>query len=398
MDSCVFPPCGMAVRRRAVGGMQTLDALEVERLRTEAVKNPMGIDVEKPMFSWRMDAGDERGVKQTAYEITVFSDAACTEQVWSSGRVASDRQIDVAYEGGKLQPSTRYYWTVTVWDNKGGESTSTEEAYFETGLMGGGWNGARWIQATDTPLASSEEGIHHYSVEADFEVDNISTGVIFAASEDQSHYYMWQINFETGYARLRPHVYRGDQQFATCLEEIDLRPLIDLQQHQTYHLRIEVDGHTAYTYIERLKSRGLLNNTPQKKRSLTVAGQSKSFKTVPLVGEITAGKPIFAVENLEGYFPLPADFSGGEGFALRVSGESMINAGIYDKDIIIVNRQDSADNGDIVVALIGDEATVKRFYKRDGKFILHPENDTMQDMMFDEISVLGVVKGLMRKF
>ena len=125
------------------GFMQTLDALEVERLRTEAVKNPVGIDVEKPMFSWRMDAGDERGVKQTAYEIAVFSDAACTEQVWTSGRVKSDRQIDVAYEGDKLQPSTRYYWTVTVWDNKGGESTSTEEAYFETGLMGGGWNGAR---------------------------------------------------------------------------------------------------------------------------------------------------------------------------------------------------------------------------------------------------------------
>ena len=116
--------------------------------------------------------------------------------------------------------------------------------------MGGGWNGARWIQATDTPLTSEEEGIHHYSVEADFEVDNISTGVIFAANEDQSHYYMWQINFETGYARLRPHVYRGDQQFATCLEEIDLRPLIDLQLHQTYHLRIEVDGQTAYTYID----------------------------------------------------------------------------------------------------------------------------------------------------
>ena len=231
-------------------GLQSAQALEVERLRTEAVKNPVGIDVEKPMFSWRMDAGNERGVKQTAYEIAVFSDAACTEQVWTSGRVESDRQIDVAYEGDKLQPSTRYYWTVTVWDNKGGESTSTEKAYFETGLMGGGWNGARWIQATDTPLTSEEEGIHHYSVEADFEVDNISTGVIFAANEDQSHYYMWQINFETGYARLRPHVYRGDQQFAACLEEIDLRPLIDLQLHQTYHLRIEVDGQTAYTYID----------------------------------------------------------------------------------------------------------------------------------------------------
>ena len=84
--------------------VQAVQALEVERLRTEAVKNPVGIDVEKPMFSWRMDAGDERGVKQTAYEIAVFSDAACTEQVWSSGRVVSDRQIDVAYEGGKLQP------------------------------------------------------------------------------------------------------------------------------------------------------------------------------------------------------------------------------------------------------------------------------------------------------
>lgn len=229
--------------------VQAVRALEVERLRTEAVKNPVGIDVEKPMFSWRMDAGDERGVKQTAYEIAVFSDAACTEQVWSSGRVVSDRQIDVAYEGGKLQPSTRYYWTVTVWDNKGSESTSTEEAYFETGLMGGGWNGARWIQATDTQLGTSEESIDHYSVEADFEVDNISTGLIFAAANDKSHYYLWQINFETGYARLRPHIYRGDQQFATCLEEIDLRPLIDLQLHQTYHLRIEVDGNTASTYI-----------------------------------------------------------------------------------------------------------------------------------------------------
>lgn len=229
--------------------VQAVQALEVERLRTEAVKNPVGIDVEKPMFSWRMDAGDERGVKQTAYEIAVFSDAACTEQVWSSGRVVSDRQIDVAYEGGKLQPSTRYYWTVTVWDNKGGESTSTEEAYFETGLMGGGWNGARWIQATDTQLGTSEESIDHYSVEADFEVDNISTGLIFAAADNKSHYYLWQINFETGYARLRPHIYRGDQQFATCLEEIDLRPLIDLQLHQTYHLRIEVDGNTASTYI-----------------------------------------------------------------------------------------------------------------------------------------------------
>ena len=231
--------------------MQPLNAFEVERLRTEAVKNPVGIDVERPMFSWVMDAGEERGVKQTAYEIAVFSDAACTTEVWTSGRVESDRQIDVPYGGDNLQPSTRYYWTVTVWDNKGGEATSTEQAYFETGLMGSGWDGAQWIKATDTPLSEGTEGgITNYTVEADFEIDNISTGVIFAANDNRSHYFLWQINFETGYARFRPHIFRGDQQFATALDEIDLRPLVDVQLHQTHRLRIEVEGDVARTYID----------------------------------------------------------------------------------------------------------------------------------------------------
>ena len=89
-------------------------AMEVERLRTEAVKNPVGIDVEKPMFSWMMDADNERGIWQTAYEISVFTDAAHSEQVWTSGRIESDCQIDVPYDGNPLSPSTRYYWTVTV--------------------------------------------------------------------------------------------------------------------------------------------------------------------------------------------------------------------------------------------------------------------------------------------
>ncbi len=154
---------------------------------------------------------------------------------------------------------------------------------------------------------------------------------------------------------------------------------------------------TAYTYIERLKEQGLLNKSPQKKRAISVSGP-RAFKSVPLVGVITAGKPIFAVENLEGYFPLPSDFGGDNEFALRVSGESMINAGIYDNDIIIVNRQATAENGEIVVALVGDEATVKRFFKRDGKFVLHPENDSMSDLIYDDVAILGVVKGLMRKF
>ena len=232
--------------------MQPLNAFEVERLRTEAVKNPVGIDVERPMFSWAMDAGEERGVKQTAYEIAVFSDAACTTEVWTSGRVESDRQIDVPYGGDNLQPSTRYYWTVTVWDNKGGEATSTEQAYFETGLMGSGWDGAQWIKATDTPLSENTEGgITNYTVEADFEIDNISTGVIFASNDAHSHYYMWQVNLEAGYPRFRPHVWRGPNlSDATCLAEIDLRPLVNVQLHQTYHLRIEVEGNVARTYID----------------------------------------------------------------------------------------------------------------------------------------------------
>lgn len=156
---------------------------------------------------------------------------------------------------------------------------------------------------------------------------------------------------------------------------------------------------TAYSYIDRLKQRGLLEKSPMKKRALTPATKKTAFTSIPLIGTITAGTPIFAVENLEGYCPLPEDFNGTEDdFALRVSGESMINAGIYDKDIIIVKKCDTADNGNIVVALIDDSATVKRFYKKDGKIVLHPENDFMTDMVFDNVQILGIVKGLIRKF
>ena len=156
---------------------------------------------------------------------------------------------------------------------------------------------------------------------------------------------------------------------------------------------------TAYGYIEKLKTMGLLEKSPMKKRALTLSSNNKtSFKSIPLVGTISAGAPIFAVENLEGYYPLPEEFdNGGTEFALKVRGDSMINAGIFENDVIIVNQQNTANNGEIVVALIEDSATVKRFYKKDGKIILHPENDSMHDMVFDDVLILGVVKGLMRK-
>ena len=155
---------------------------------------------------------------------------------------------------------------------------------------------------------------------------------------------------------------------------------------------------TAYSYIEKLKNRGLLEKTPLKKRAFSITKKPSDYKSIPLIGTVRAGEPIFAVENLEGYCPLPDELdSGGEEFALKVQGDSMINAGIYDRDIIIVNKQSTANSGEIVVALVDDSATVKRFFNKNGKIILHPENDDMSDMTFDDVVILGVVKGLMRK-
>jgi len=155
---------------------------------------------------------------------------------------------------------------------------------------------------------------------------------------------------------------------------------------------------TAYSYIEKLKEKGLLSKSPLKKRAITIQNHKNDYKSIPLVGVVRAGSPIFAVENLDGYIPIPPDFGSNNAFALRIQGDSMINAGIHDKDIIIVEKSDTAIDGDIIVALIDDEATVKRFYKKNGKIVLHPENDFMEDMIFDSVVVLGKVKGLMRKF
>lgn len=156
---------------------------------------------------------------------------------------------------------------------------------------------------------------------------------------------------------------------------------------------------TAFSYLEKLRSQGLLEKNPNKKRAITLMNDVNNFRAIPIIGTIRAGSPIFAVENLDGYIPLPEEFDSGENeFALKVQGNSMINAGIYENDIIIVKQQNTAENGEIVVALVDDCATVKKFYKKNNKVILHPENDDMQDMIFDSVEILGIVKGLMRKF
>lgn len=154
---------------------------------------------------------------------------------------------------------------------------------------------------------------------------------------------------------------------------------------------------TAYQYINKLNEQGLIKKAGNKKRAVSLKKSVGQSVSVPLVGTVAAGQPIFAGENYEGYYSLPTEFFGSDDmFMLTVKGDSMIKIGMFDGDKIIVKKQNTADNGDIVVALVDDSATVKRFYRRDGKFILHPENDSMSDFVFDDVSVLGKVVGLMR--
>ena len=157
---------------------------------------------------------------------------------------------------------------------------------------------------------------------------------------------------------------------------------------------------TLHSYIEKLQTKGYLNKTDNKKRAVTIG--KGSGVNVPLLGIVTAGQPIFAYENYEDYYTFPVgEFKGDELFMLRVQGTSMIDAGIMNGDKIIVRRQQTAENGEIIVALVGDEsATVKRFYKKDSKIVLHPENEALADMIFEpeEVSILGKVVGLMRNY
>ena len=154
---------------------------------------------------------------------------------------------------------------------------------------------------------------------------------------------------------------------------------------------------TVHSYLERLQTRGLVTKPSNKKRCMTFG--KESAVSIPLIGTVTAGEPIFAYENYENYYSFPSnDFRGDELFMLRVKGTSMIKAGILDGDKIVVRRQPTAENGEIVVALVDDSATVKRLYRRDGQIILHPENDALSDMVFEdgEVIILGKVLGLMR--
>lgn len=166
---------------------------------------------------------------------------------------------------------------------------------------------------------------------------------------------------------------------------------------------------TVHGYLTRLQKKGLIQKAALKPRTLRVIGgkedvEDKGFYTskemvdVPIVGKVTAGLPILAVENIEDTFPLPIDFVGNsESFMLKVRGDSMIDAGILDGDLVLVKKQNSAENGDIVVALIEDEATVKKFYKEKNYIRLQPQNQFMQPIIVPTCTILGKVAGVFRK-
>ena len=155
---------------------------------------------------------------------------------------------------------------------------------------------------------------------------------------------------------------------------------------------------TVHHHLKALEEKGLISREHGVNRCIQINGMEKNTD-VPVLGRVAAGYPILAVENIECYVPVPDSLKRGrELFALRVQGESMINAGIFPDDILIVHRTPVAENGEIVVALVGDEATVKRFYKENGHFRLQPENDNFEPIIVDEVALLGKVISLVRYF
>ncbi len=154
---------------------------------------------------------------------------------------------------------------------------------------------------------------------------------------------------------------------------------------------------TAHKYLGELRERGLIEKGDRLNRAITLP-DDRSVR-VPLVGTVTAGQHTLAGEGIEGSIPYRSrSLHSRDLFALRVRGESMINAGILDGDIVVVRRTPTAENGDIVVALVEDEATVKRFYKEKGHFRLQPENDEMEPIIVDSVSILGRVISLIREY
>lgn len=159
---------------------------------------------------------------------------------------------------------------------------------------------------------------------------------------------------------------------------------------------------SVHSHLETLEKNGYIRRDPTKPRAIEICDDNfqmvrTEMVSLPVVGQVAAGTPILAEENIDSYFPVPAELvPQGESFVLKVKGDSMINVGIFNGDQIFVNACNTAHNGDMVVALIDDSATVKTFYKEDGHIRLQPENDTMDPIIVDDCQILGKVFGVFR--
>jgi len=223
---------------------------EVKNLRTENQLNPIGIDVKTPRFSWIISSS-ERGLKQAAYTITISTDKAGANSVWNSGKITSEKSINNLYAGSTLAPSTRYFWHVDVWDNNNRMISSTETAFFETGLLDSGWSGAQWIKTT----ALNQVGLPvkapaKYTLEVDMTVVKNNANIIFSAN-DTRNMYMWQINTMDNATQplLRRHIYTAgsakttDVLIGTFFSKADL---LSIERH----VKIDVDNNVIKTYID----------------------------------------------------------------------------------------------------------------------------------------------------
>ena len=161
---------------------------------------------------------------------------------------------------------------------------------------------------------------------------------------------------------------------------------------------------SVHAHLETLEKNGYIRRDPTKPRAIEIVDENfnltrREMVNVPIVGRVPAGEPILAVENIENYFPIPAEFMPNEQtFILQVQGESMVNAGILDGDYILVEQQTTANDGDMVVALVDDSATVKTFYKENGYYRLQPENDFMEPIIVSDVMIMGKVIGTFRFF
>lgn len=161
---------------------------------------------------------------------------------------------------------------------------------------------------------------------------------------------------------------------------------------------------SVHSHLETLEKNGYIRRDPTKPRAIEIIDDSFNYlrteaeiTSIPVIGTVAAGQPLLAVENITDYFPFPADLlPNEETFILRVKGESMINMGIYDGDYLIVEKTNTAKNGEVIVALVDDSATVKRFYAEDGHFRLQPENDYMDPIIVDHVEILGRAIRLIR--